>query len=244
MRAHVIDYAFWCIPIVTRSHVINYVLWAIPPVVMIAIAGYMLGSTLRREFPYFFNFVVFGIVSFAIEFPLRNWPDYYYVYWVLMALSIAFSFGVVVELVRKVVSETGTLPNWNIPLLCWCVLGAMAVIAMWPLTFNIDNLTNGLYLVDRTVRMAQIALAFLMVMFGAAVGISKRNLIFGIAVGFGLFALVNFAVMTLLSYRILLSKTTLTRVNGAAYVICTVIWLAYIVIAAKEDPASRIPNPA
>jgi hypothetical protein len=115
---------------------------------------------------------------------------------------------------------------------------------MWPFTSSIDNVTNGIFLVDRTVRMAQLALALLMVTLGAVVGIPRRNLIFGIAAGFGLFALVNFGVMTLLSHRTLLNKVTLSRVNSAAYVICTFIWLAYVAVAARDEPPSRLPNAA
>src|SRR5664279_1017987 len=165
-------------------HLIDYVLWLMAPVVMIAIAARMLRGRLQREFPFFFNFVVFEIASFAIEFSLRNWVNYYYVYWVITALGVLFSFAVLVELVQKVVDGTKTLEHWNIPLFCWCALAAMAVVGMRPLASSIDNVTNGVFVVDRTVRVAQFALAFFMVMFGAALGISKRNLLFGIAIGF------------------------------------------------------------
>ena len=217
-----------------RMHLIDYVLWWMVPTMMMAIATRMMRGRLQREFPCFFNFVVFGIVTFAVEFLLRNWVNYYYVYLVVSTLGVLFSFAVLVELVQKVVDGTRTLEHCNIPLFCWCALAAMAVLGMWPLTSSIDSVTNGILVVDRVVRVAEIALAFFMVMFGAAVRISKRDLLFGIAVGFGFFAIADFWVMVLSSHRAFRSKATLNRVNSAAYVVSTLIWLAYAVTATKD----------
>ena len=215
-------------------HLIDYVLWLMAPVVMIAIAARMLRGRLQREFPFFFNFVVFEIATFAIEFSLRNWVNYYYVYWVITALGVLFSFAVLVELVQKVVDGTKTLEHWNIPLFCWCALAAMAVVGMWPLTSSIDNVTNGIFVVNRTVRVAQFALAFFMVMFGAALGISKRNLLFGIAIGFGFFSVVSLLVMVSIEHQTGRGRTILSRVSSTAYVISLLIWLAYAVMATKD----------
>lgn len=217
-----------------RLHLIDYALWWMAPVVMIAIAARMRRGRLQREFPFFFNFVVFGIATFAVEFPLHNSEDYYYVYWVITALGVLFSFAVLVELVQKVVDGTKTLEHWNIPLFCWCALAAMAVVGIWPLASSMDNVTNGIFVVDRTVRVAQFALALCMVMFGAAVGISKRSYLFGIAIGFGFFSVVHLLVMVSMEHQTRLGRTFLSRVSSAAYVISLFIWLAYAVMATKD----------
>ena len=218
-----------------HTRMIDYIFWCIPPVVMIAIAACMLRGRLHREFPAFFNYLIFQIAAFTVEFPLLHWGNYYYVAWVSTALGILFSFAVLVEVVQKVVDGTQTLQHWNIPLCCWCALAAMAVIAVWPLTSNIlDDLTSEIFVMDRTVHVAQFALAFFMVLFGAAVRISKRYLMFGIAVGFGFVATVNLWAMLLWSQRALLNRVTLGRVNSAAYVISTLIWLAYAAVATRE----------
>jgi len=227
-----------------RRHVLDYTFWCVSPFVLMAIAAYMVRGRLQRDVPSFFNFVLFGIASFAVEFPLRNWDNSFYVYWVITTLSAFFSFAVVVEIVEDIVRRTKALPHTNLALLCWCTVAVLALVAIWPPHYSMDNVTNGIYMVDRTVRFTQFALAFFLVMFGAAVGISRRNLIFGIAGGFGLFALVNLGVTTLLSHGTPLSKATLSRVNGAAYVICTFIWLAYVAKAAKEDSRGQLANAA
>ena len=52
-----------------------------------------------------------------------------------------------------------------------------------------------------------------MVMFGSSVLISKRSLIFGIAVGFGFVAMVNLFTMVLFSNRTFLNRATLSESN-------------------------------
>jgi len=227
-----------------RMHVIDYVLWCADPVVMVAIAACMLRGRLQREFPFFFNFVLFQIAAFAVEFPLRNWVNYYYVYWIVAALGVLVSFAVLVELIQKVVDETKARLHWNVAVMCWCVLLAVVVAAIWPLSVGMDNVTNGIFVVERSVRFTQFGLAFLMVMFGTTVGLSKRNLVFGIAMGFGLFAMVNLLVMTLLSHQGLLKKIMLSRISSVAYVISMLIWLAYAVAAAKRNSSSQLPSAA
>jgi hypothetical protein len=224
-----------------RAHPISYFLWCFPPVVMIVVTAYMLRGRLHREHPAFFNFLVFQIAAFAVELPLRNWDNYFYVYWVITGLSVLFSFAVLVELVQKVVDGIETLQHWNIPLFCWCALAVVAVAAMWPLASSVvDNITNEIFVLNRTVWVTQFALAFLMVMFGSSVLISKRSLIFGIAVGFGFSAIVNLCVMVLPLNRTFLSRETLSGASGAAYLICTLIWLAYAAAATKDTDLLRL----
>ena len=55
-----------------RLHFIDYVLWWGEPALMSMIAIAMFRRRLNREFPYFFNYVVLQILTFVVEFPLRQ----------------------------------------------------------------------------------------------------------------------------------------------------------------------------
>jgi hypothetical protein len=221
-----------------RMHMIDYILWCATPAVMTAIAAYMLRGKLQRDFPIFFNYVVFQIATFAIEFPLRNWANYYYVYWVTEALNVVVCFAVLLEVVQKIAGKPKALRDRNIALFGCGAVAALGVAAVWPLASGhgiaVDNVTNIIYLVDRGVRIAACVVAVYVVLFGATVGFSKRNLAFGIAIGFGLFAFVNLVVMVSLSHASLMSKKSLSRVSAVAYVISMLIWLGYVATAAKK----------
>ena len=214
-----------------RLTVTDYVLWCLTPIFMSVTAAFLCRRRLQKQFPYFFNYVIFQILSFLVEFPLRNWPNYYYVYWPLQALSLVVSFAVLLEIFRDAFRPYEALRDLSVILFRWCALVVLLLGGMWAITSwrqnQIDNITNAIYLIDRSVRLMQCGLVLFMLLFNEYLGIRRRNLLFGIAVGFGFFAAVNMLVMTALSHHSYFSKSTLSRINGIAYVISTLIWLAY-----------------
>jgi len=198
---------------------------------MSVVALLMCRRRLQKEFPYFFNYVIFQVLSFLVEFPLRNWTNYYYVYWAVQALSIVVSFAVLLEIFKDAFRPYEALRDLSVILFRWCALVVLLLGGMWAITSwrenQIDNITNAIYLVERSVRLMQCGLVLFLLLFSEYLGIRRRNLLFGIAVGFGFFAAVNMLVMTALSHHSYFSKSTLSRINGMAYVISTLIWLAY-----------------
>lgn len=214
-----------------RLHVIDYVLWCITPVLMTVIAACMYHRRLYKEFPYFFNYVIFQVIAFLIEFPLHTWVNYYYVYWTVQALSVVVSFAVLSEIFRDAFRPYEALRDLSVILFRWCALVVLLLAGMWAVTSwrgnQSDNITNAIYLVDRSVRMMQCGLVLFMLLFSEYLGISRRNVLFGIAVGFGFFAAVNMLVMTALSHQSYLSKASLSRISAGAYTASMLVWLAY-----------------
>ena len=226
-----------------RLTVIDYVLWCLTPIFMSVTAVFLCRRHLQKQFPYFFNYVIFQILSFLVEFPLRNWPNYYYVYWTVQALSVVVSFAVLLEIFRDAFRPYEALRDLSVILFRWCALVVLLLGGMWAITSwrgnQIDNITNAIYLIDRSVRLMQCGLVLFMLLFSEYLGIRRRNLLFGIAVGFGFFAAVNMLVMTALSHHSYFSKSTLSRINGIAYVISTLIWLAYAALPSTVRDAAK-----
>ena len=166
-------------------HTIDYIFWWATPVLMAAIAVAMYRRGLQREFPYFFNYVVLQVLSFAVEFPLRNSANFFWVSWTTTALSVAVSFGVLLEIFKDAFRPYEALRELSVILFRWCALVVLLVAGMWAMTSwqstGIDNLKNAIYLVSRCVRMMQCALVFFMLLFSEYLGISRRNVVFGIS---------------------------------------------------------------
>ena len=226
-----------------QLHTIDYIFWFADPVLMTAIAAFMYRRRLHRQFPFFFNYVVFQVLSFAIEFPLRNWTNFFYVSWTTTALSVVVSFAVLLELFREAFRPYEALRDLSIILFRWCALVVLLVAGMWAITSwhenQIDNILNAIYLVDRSVRMMQCGLVFFMLLFSEYLGISRRNVLFGISIGFGFYAAINMLVMTALSHNTILGKAALSRVNSAAYIVAMLVWLAYAALPTKERAAAK-----
>jgi hypothetical protein len=203
---------------------------------MTAVAVSMYRRRLHREFPYFFNYVVFQIISFAVEFPLRHSPIHYWVSWTTTALSVVISFAVLLEIFKDAFRPYEALRDLSVILFRWCALVVLLVAGMWAVTSSrsgdVDSITNGIRLVIRCVRMMQCGLVFFMLLFSEYLGISRRNVVFGVAIGFGFYASVNMLVMTALGHHTVLSKSALNTVNSSAYVVSMLIWLAYTALPA------------
>ena len=227
-----------------RLHTIDYILWCVTPVLMSAIAVSMCRRRLHREFPFFFDYLVFQTLAFAVEFPLRNWANYYYVYWTCSALSLVVTFAVFQEIFKDAFRPYEALRDLSVILFRWCALVVLLVAGMWAITSwradQIDNITNGIYLVDRSIRMMQCGLVFFMLLFSEYLGISRRNVVFGVSVGFGFFAAINMLVMTALTHQTVISKTNLSRINSIAYLVSALVWLAYTALPAKQRSAVKV----
>ena len=231
-----------------RVTIIDYGLWCITPILMSVIAVCMYRRRLNREFPYFFNYVIFQVLSFLIEFPLRNWVNYYYIYWTVQALSVVVSFAVLLEIFRDAFRPYEALRDLSVILFRWCALVVLLLAGMWVITSwrgnQIDNITNAIYLVDRSVRLMQCGLVLFMLLFSEYLGISRRNVLFGIAVGFGFFAAVNMLVMTALSHQSFLTKSSLSRISAGAYTASMLIWFAYTAFPATVRSGAKQPAEA
>jgi predicted transporter len=231
-----------------RVHTIDYILWCTTPVLMTVLAVAMYWRRLHKEFPYFFNYVVFQVLSFLIEFPLRNWNNYFYIYWTMTALSIVVSFAVLLEIFKDAFRPYEALRDLSVILFRWCALVVLLVAGMWAISSwrgnQIDNVTNAIYVVERSVRMMQCGLVLFMLLFSEYLGISRRNVLFGIAIGFGFFAAVNMLVMTALSHQRVISNANLSRISALSYLLSMMIWLAYAILPATARVALKQPAEA
>ena len=90
----------------------------------------------------------------------------------------------------------------------------------------------------------QCGLVLFMLLFSEYLGISRRNVLFGIAVGFGFFAAVNMLVMTALSHQSFLTKSSLSRISAGAYTASMLIWFAYTAFPATVRSGAKQPAEA
>ncbi len=224
---------------------VDFIIWWGTPVLMLLIAMAMHHRQLHREFPAFFNYVLFQIISFPIEYTLFGRNSYYYVSWILTALSIAISFAVLLEIFKDAFRPYEALRDLSIILFRWCALVVLLVSAMWAMTSwhgnQIDNLGATIFLVDRSIRMMQCGLVFFMLLFSEYLHISRRNAVFGISIGFGFYASVKMLVLTAANHQTLLTKHELGRISSLSYLVAMLIWLVYAVMPAKARVLARQP---
>ena len=201
---------------------------------------------LQREYPYFFYYTILsgGELTFLLRRATFAFSVHLLFLWLLgiAALSVLISFAVLQEIFKEAFRPYEALRDLSVILFRWSALIVLLVGGMWAInTFHSADgrapLMNVILLADRSVRLMQCGLVFFLVLFSEYLGISRRHLLFGIALGFGLFASVNMLVATGMSHPSMVHASVLRRINMAAYDVAALIWLSYTMLAPSRSSA-------
>src|SRR5271165_5942534 len=217
---------------------IDYVLWLASPLFQMGVLVALFRRGLYKEYPYFLNYTILQVLSIAFLLSVRHSAYlYYYGYWVSAGISVVISFAVLQEIFKDAFRPYEALRDLSVILFRWSLLVLVLVGGMWAVstihTQGRGSITDIVLLADRSVRLMQCGLVFFLLLFSEYLGISRRHVLFGIALGFGLFASVNMLVATGMAHRG--HAALLRRINMGAYDVAALIWLYYTVLAPSRS---------
>lgn len=214
------------------------VLWFGAQALQLAVLVFMYRRRIQTHYPAFFYYIVVEVLSdpFLALAQSRNdvvmWSyAYYFGYWITVCLTTTLSFFVLQEIFRDAFRPFEALRDLSTILFRWSALVLLLVAGMSAVTASShgpDGITGTILLVDRNVRVMLCGLVFFLLMFSEYLGISRRHLLFGVAVGFGFFSSIHMLVTTAMSHPTVLHRSTLSTINSGAYVVACIIWLAYV----------------
>jgi len=222
-----------------------HLLWLAPRVLQVFIAAIIIRRGLVREFPVFFIYTVFQVISEGTLFVLDHDAavssyQYWYVYWVGLTVSSALRFGIIWEICSNMFSKYPGLRQLNRFVFRWAIvvllLLAIAVAAHAPEdgTFHILSRTRVL---DLSVNVMQSGLWLLLVAFSAYFGLSWRSFAYGIAFGLGIFATVALAAGATRLWTGYVAGHVSDFVIMGAYNCSAIVWLVYLL---APERAGRI----
>jgi hypothetical protein len=221
-----------------KIRVLYYALWIAHPVLEAGIAGAMLWRGLHRQFKFFFAYVVSQILTFAVIFPAyrHNYTAYFYLYWFSNAISVLLGFAVIHEVFLDVFRSFHTLRDLGTVLFKWAGLVMLLVAGVVSVSSSGSEMAwwmQAIITAQRCVRIIQVGMVLLLLFFARYLGVSRRQHSFGIALGFGSFAVVELALIASWVGNHLGDLAT-GLLNIAAYNGSLVVWLGY---AVAKSPA-------
>lgn len=227
-----------------KAKVLYYALWLLHPILQAAIAVFMLQRGLLKQFKFFFAYILTQLLTFAVVFPAFIWRSYsalFYLYWICNALSVTCGFLVIHEVFVDVFKLFHTLRDLGSVLFKWAGLVMLLVAAVVSVSTNSSAISPWMQAIvtsQRCVRMVQVGMVMFLLFFAHYVGVSRRQHSFGIALGFGSFAIIE---LILISSWIgnHLGGPRLSMVNMAAYNTSLVLWLSYVAVKRPARDASR-----
>src|SRR6266496_1654323 len=223
--------------------VLYYTLWIAHPVLEAGIATLMLRRGLHRSFKFFFGYILIQLVTFAVLFP-ANWHSYsamFYLYWACDALSVAFGFAVIHEVFVDVFRAFHTLRDLGTVLFKWAGLVMLLVAGVVSVSTNSSQVAPWMQAIitsQRCVRIIQVGMVMFLLFFAHYVGVSRKQHSFGIALGFGSFAMIE---LILISSWVgnHLNGPWMSIVNMLAYNGSMVLWLGYMAVRRPSRDLSR-----
>ena len=231
-----------------KIKILYYALWLAHPVLQTVIAIAMLRRGQHREFKYFFAYVVTQIVTFAVLFPTWRYFNSasFYVSWITTAISVALGFKVIHEAFLDVFRPFHTLRDLGTVLFKWAGLVMLLVAGVVSVSTNSSDTppwVQAITTAQRSVRIIQVGMVLFLLFFARYLGVSRRQHSFGIALGFGTFALVELTLIASWAGDHL-SNLAVNLINMGAYNGALCIWLGYTLAKSPaRDAASTLLRP-
>jgi hypothetical protein len=214
-----------------KTTILYYALWFAHPALQTVIAIAMFRRGQHREFKYFFAYVVTQILTFAVVYPTYryNITACFYLSWFSTAVSVVLGFEVIHEAFLDVFRPFHTLRDLGTVLFKWAGLVMLLVAGVVSVSTNSSNTApwvQAIMTAQRCVRIIQVGMVLFLLFFARYLGVSRWQHSFGIALGFGSFAVVELALIASWAGDHL-GAATMSLVNMAAYNCTLIVWLVY-----------------
>src|SRR6202451_2095271 len=232
-----------------KTTILHNALWIAHPLIQAGIASVMLARGLQRQFKYFFAYVVAQILTFGLIFPSylsHNYTTYFYLYWTTTAIGVLLGFLVIHEVFLDVFRPFHTLRDLGTVLFKWAGLVMLLVAGVVSVSTSSSEMAawvQAIMTAQRCVRIIQVGMVLFLLFFARYLGVSRRQHSFGIALGFGTFAIVELALIASWAGDHL-GNTAMNLINMGAYNATLLIWLGYTrAKSPSRDASSTLRRP-
>jgi len=228
-----------------KIKILYYALWMAHPLLQAGIVAAMLRSKLHRKFMFFFAYVATQILTFAVIFPSfmrHNYSAYFYLYWITNAITVVLGFMVIREVFLDVFKPFHTLRDLGTVLFKWAGLVMLLVAGVVSVSSSSQEIAPWMMAIittQRCVRTIQVGMVLFLLFFAHYLGVSRRQHSFGIALGFGGYAMIELALIASWVGDHM-GNRAMDLVNMAAYDASLLIWLGYMF--AKSPARSAATN--
>jgi hypothetical protein len=227
-----------------KIKLLYYTLWFAQPAIQLAIAAIMVRRGMHKKFKFFFGYILVQIISFLVVFPAywHGSSSVYYLYWGCEVFSVAFGFAVIHEVFVDVFRVFHTLRDLGTVLFKWAGLVMLLVAGVVSVSANSMQMAPWVQAIitsQRCVRFIQVGMVLFLLFFSNYVGVSRRQQSFGVALGFGAFALIELVLISSWMGKHL-TELWMNMVNMSAYNCSLLVWLGYVAAKAPARNTSTI----
>jgi len=210
-----------------------YASWAAGPILQITLILFMLQRKLHRVFPRFFSYIIFQIAKSGILFVVYRYSqeNYFDAYWAGNAISVLLGVLVMDEILQQLLKKYGGIQKLASVIFRWAC-GLLVLISILN-AFSMhqdsaDRVVAAVLSFDRSERVMQCGLCILLMILSRFLRNCWRQHVFGIALGFGIFACIEMVLVSVVLYFGDGPAEIVSLIKSSAYNAVTVLWIVYL----------------
>ena len=226
-------------PVMIVPTVVSYAIWVFGGVGTLVAVVLCYRRGILRAFPFFSAYLGFHIIEMVTAFAILNlfgrssWA-YFYQYWIVQAIGLGLRFAVIYEIFSHVLRPYEGLRRGSTLVFRWVgvflILGGIGVALAGPSNEPVWAV-RGALVIQRSIDVVQCGLLGLLFLAASYFALTWRNYVFGIALGFGVIATLELLASAIAAQSSpVVSGVILNSLPRVAYVIGTMIWVAYLAL--------------
>jgi hypothetical protein len=213
--------------------ILMYASWVAGPMLQITLVFFMLQRKLHGVFPRFFSYIIFQIVKSGILFVIYRYSadNYFDAYWAGNALSVLLGVAVMDEILQHLLKQYGGIQKLASVIFRWAcgLLILLSIVnAFSTQQASADRVVSAVLAFDRSERLMQCGLCILLMILCRFLRNCWRQPVFGIALGFGIFACIEMVLVSVVMYFGDGPGAIISLIKSSAYNAVTVLWIMYL----------------
>jgi hypothetical protein len=222
-----------------------YVSWLVGPALEITLLLFMIQRKLHEVFPRFFSYILFQIVKSGFLFIVYRYYEesYFDAYWTGNAISVLLAATVMDEVLHKLFQQYGGIQSLGSIIFRWAcglLLLLSIVNAFSSQAATADRVVAAVLSFDRSVRVMQCGLFLLLMLLCRFLRHCWRQHVFGIALGFGVFASVELILVSIVMHYGDGHVAIVSLVKSAAFNVVTLLWIVYLRQQSQSIPEIHV----
>ena len=222
------------------------ILWLLGPALQVVLVVVMQRAKLARQFPFFFAYTLFEIVSNIVLFSLYRGlygKAYFYTFWLCRALGILMGFAVLREVFAFALRPYTGLRDLGMMMFRWAaflLILISGIMAGSGASSQLASITKTLVNLELSMGIMQCGLLMFMFLCASSLGLSWSTPAFGIALGFGISAASELTVSSLKAHLGTPWDVSLNLIGSCAFDVAVLLWLAYMLMPEPRRKTGKV----
>jgi hypothetical protein len=222
---------------------LTVVSWVAGPALQVILLTFMVRRKLHTVFPRFFSYILFQVLKSGVLFLTYRYSqdNYFDVYWTGNAISVLLAVAVMDEILHHLFKRYGGIQTLGTMIFRWScgLLLLLAIVgAVTSPDATPDRVIDAVLYFERSLRLMQCGLFLLLMLLCRVLKDSWRQPVFGVALGFGVFASIELILVSVAIWRGGSADEMVSLVKSAAYNAVTLLWIGYL---AQESEGEKVP---